>query len=259
MNIVGEEESQGTAIQSVSRAFAVLKLFAPERSTLNANQVAVALGMNRTTAWRYLKSLADAEVLEQIGNTTNFRLTASVLRLSEVFLSPWKQIIEGSRPYLERLRDQTGETAALHLRQGYSRIVVSQVESPHELRRVYHLNGDPIPLHLGAPSTAILYALPPVEIQSFLATLDPATPNLGKLPELLTRFRKAGCAVSVSERTVGSSAVAAPVVNLASLPIASVGVSGPTSRLTSENLEQIRPAVIAIARQISVELVGASA
>lgn len=249
----------GTTIQSVRRAVDVLFCYDADTPTLSPADVAARTGMNRTTAWRYMITLADRGLLrvadEEAGR---FALGSRVLRLAELFVRQWGDLTAIAQHALIALRDETGETAALHLREGWSRIVVAQVESRHDVRRTYTELGQPIALHLGAPSTAIAAWLDPAELRTCLAAIGAADSavDITLLAEELRRCREQGYAVSVGTRTPGSASLAAPIIGSDGRVIASVGISGPVNRIQEIGMRTLAPAVMAAATSISARIQG---
>ena len=113
--------------QTVRRAVEVLLCLEGDRPPLTAAEVAARLGMNRTTAWRYLQTLAETGLARDLGGG-RFSLGARTVGLAEAYTRQWGEVDLVAGAALVRLRDEVGETAALHLRQGWSRVVVRQVE-----------------------------------------------------------------------------------------------------------------------------------
>lgn len=241
--------------QSVRRAIDVLFCFDATTPALTAAQVATHLGMNRTTAWRYLQSLASTGLVHDLGEG-RFGLGSRTVALAEAYTSQWGELEAVAATALVRLRDQIGETAALHVRQGWSRVVVRQVESHHELHRTYRDIGRPIPLLTGAPSRAILAALPGAEREAYLASLEPDDRN--ELESAVARARSLGYARTRGERVAGVASVAAALRNPAGVVVAAVNVTGPEERLPEDRVAEIAGHVTAAASWIEAELTGPS-
>lgn len=255
---MNQPTGDSTSIQSVRRAVDVLFTFDVDAPTLSPADVAARTGMNRTTAWRYMVTLAEKGLLrvtdEEAGR---FALGAGLLTLAELFMRQWGDLTAIAQPTLVALRDQTGETAALHLRDGWSRIVVTQVESRHDVRRTYTDLGEPIPLHLGAPSIAICAGLDPSELQRYLTGADIAGAlDRDHIEDELRRCREQGFAVSVGTRTPGSASLAAPITGSDGRTIASVGISGPSTRVLEIGFDALAPSVVDAASAISAHLSG---
>lgn len=240
--------------QSVRRAIDVLFCFDAAAPSLSAAEVAQRLGMNRTTAWRYLQTLASTGLVRDLGEG-RFGLGARTVSLAEAYTRQWGELEAVAGAALVRLRDEVEETAALHLRQGSSRVVVRQVESHHELHRTYRDLGQPISLLTGAPSRAILAALPDEERRTFLdAHAEGASRR--ELDRVLSEVQERGYASTHGSRVAGVSSVAAAIRDPSGAVIAAVNVTGPEDRLPAARTEAVARHVTAAARWIEQQLAG---
>jgi DNA-binding IclR family transcriptional regulator len=235
--------------QSVWRAVDVLFCFDADNPSLSAAEVAGLLGMNRTTAWRYLQTLTGTGLVREVGEG-RFALGARTLSLAGAYTSQWAELEAVAGAALLRLRDTIGETAALHLRQGWSRVVVRQLESRHELHRTYRDVGVPISLLVGAPSRAILAALPAHELEVYLdAHLQDRSGEPGahldraSLQRDLEEIRAAGFAVSRGARVPNVASVAAAVRDPSGQALGAVNVTGPADRLLDGEIGEIAEVV----------------
>lgn len=248
--------------QSVWRAVDVLFCFEADRPSLTAAEVAETLGMNRTTAWRYLQTLSGTGLVREVGDG-RFSLGARVLGLAGAYTSQWAELEALSGTALLRLRDAVGETAALHLRQGWSRVVVRQLESHHELHRTYRDVGVPISLLAGAPSLAILAQLPTAELDDYLTaqvasgveTHHDATGRRG-LTDRLERIRADGYAVSRGARVPGVASVAAPIRDRNGQVLGALNVTGPEDRLPASAVGRVAKDVLDATQWIEQQLVS---
>ena len=163
-----------------------------------------------------------------------------------------------SRPILEELRDRTGESVRLYVRDGNSRVCAATVEGTFELRHITPV-GRRLPLRVGAAGKLILaYASPDLQHRELaLAVTDPVSPgalSAQALERQLEEIRRSGWSVSTAEREEGLAAAAVPVRDRAGRVVAALSLSGPSSRLTSEKLESLRPSVTDAARRLSERL-----
>jgi IclR family acetate operon transcriptional repressor len=163
-------------------------------------------------------------------------------------LPPLANLPEVARPHLRWLRDQTGETACLHLRFGYERACVEQVESSTELKWVAQI-GKRFPLTAGAPGKAIIANLPAHERARVLdvvplARLAPdSITDRRKFERVLRQVRRQGYATARNENVPGSAACAAPIYDAGGRVIGTVTVAGAAERLPSRRLRTIAPLV----------------
>jgi DNA-binding IclR family transcriptional regulator len=129
-------------------------------------------------------------------------------------------------PALTRLRDETGESVQLYVREGDRRVCIAALESPHGLRTIVAM-GASLPLDVGSAGR-ILAAPPGTE----------SAPNRRQWAE------------SVGEREAGVASVSAGVLGADGVPVAAVSVSGPIERTTREPGRRYGDAVLAAARRI---------
>mgnify|MGYP001186460044 CR=1 FL=1 len=132
-------------------------------------------------------------------------------------------VAEVARPVLERLRDDSGESVQLYVRDGDERVCLVSLESRHELRTIV-AEGARLPLAAG--SAGRLLRGEPVD-GSWVA--------------------------SVEERAPGVASVSAPVL-VGGAVVAAVGISGPVERLGRHPGDDHGPAVTAAAERIGTAL-----
>ncbi len=129
---------------------------------------------------------------------------------------------ELARPALDALRDETGESVQLFVREGDGRRCVVSLQSTHGLRWI-------------VPEGALL----PLDVGS-----------AGKV--LLGEIGRSGWVESVEEREPGVASVSAPVTAADGAVAAAVSVSGPIERLTRQPGKRFGAAVVDAARRISL-------
>jgi DNA-binding IclR family transcriptional regulator len=137
---------------------------------------------------------------------------------------------------LEELRDATGESVQLYVREGDRRICVAALQSPHGLRTIVPL-GASLPLDVGSAGRLLL------DGNGNDADLVGAPPHAVD----------AGWVASVGEREAGVASVSAPVRDDAGRVVAAVSVSGPIERTTRQPGRRYGPAVVAAARRVERE------
>jgi DNA-binding IclR family transcriptional regulator len=132
-----------------------------------------------------------------------------------------------TRPYLEALSAETGETIQLGILQGQYVIFLDCVEGHHNLR-VSSCVGSLLPAHCVSTGKALLAELPPDDF----ALLDPRG---AKLKQELNDLRKRDYAASFSESEAGLSTVAVSIRDMAGRTRCAISLAAPDSRLTSKN------------------------
>lgn len=152
-----------------------------------------------------------------------------------------------------------GETAHLTILDGPEVIFIDQVLGPRTIRMEVKV-GTRMPAHVTAAGKALLAWQTDAALGSVLsAGLQGFTPQTLTDPEVLKRefalVRRRGWATEVEEHELGAACVAAPIASGAGPPLASLSISGPTSRLRPGQLKElgnrIREAADGVAQSLS--------
>lgn len=222
-------------VRSVERALDVLLCFAGHTGSLGVTQIAERVELYKSTVHRLLHTLESRGFVRRDGATERYHLGERVLELAASFPES-ADLPASASPEMERLRDETGETVSLYIRDGLERVRIHKAEGRQAVRRVVQL-GERMPLYVGASSKVLLAYAPDDVRQRVLAAghLPPGF-NRKKLEDQLGKVRQQGFAVSIEEREAGTAAVAAPIIDRSGRIVAALAVSGPAVRFTPEAL-----------------------
>jgi DNA-binding IclR family transcriptional regulator len=183
-------------------------LAAVEAQPLALAGLVAATGISRPTAHRLAVALEAHGMLRRDGEG-RFALGPRVLALGQAAAATYP------------LRDATGESVQLYVRDGDQRVCVASLESPHGLRTIVAA-GAMLPLDVGSAGAV-----------------------LREDADALAR----GWAESVAQREAGVASVSAPVL-AGDRVMAAVSVSGPIERVSRSPGERYAAAVTAAARRI---------
>ena len=138
---------------------------------------------------------------------------------------------------LQRLSDQTHETALMGVPASHDQITYVDKVEPNRTIRAHVSLGERRPLYSSAGGRAILAFLPPEKLDAYLKTvkLEPATPLTetvrSRLRDILTQVRQEGFAVTIGEAELGLGGVAAPIFDNQSQVVGCLILSGPSDRM----------------------------
>ncbi len=206
-----------TGVGVLDKAAHILRAVA--EGPLGLNSLQAATGLPRATAHRLAVAL-EAHGLLRRDDDGRFDLGPELAALGRAATErfPLGSI---ALPILESLRDRTGESVQLFVREGAHRRCVLSLQSPHALRWIVP-EGVLFPLELGSAGRVL--------------TGQTGVP---------------GWVQSVEEREPGVASVSAPVVAADGSVIAAVCVSGPIDRLTRQPGKQYGTNVVEAATQTS--------
>ena len=198
---------------------AMLILRAVETAPRTLGDLQAATGLPRATAHRLAGAL-EAHGLLRRDSTSRYELGHDLVPLGHAAAARFP-LDELARPALVDLRERTGESVQLFVRERDQRRCIVSLESPHGLRWIVP-QGALLPLDVGSAGRAL-------------------TGDVGR----------DGWVQSVGEREAGVASVSAPVVGADGAVIAAVSVSGPIERLSRQPGRRFGAAVVEAARCIS--------
>lgn len=169
-------------------------------------------GQPRATAHRLALAM-EAEHLLRRDQQGRFRLGFELIRLGRLATDAFP-FAELARPVVAALRDRTGESAQLYVRDGAGRRCVVSLPSPHALRWTV-AEGALLPMGAGSAGKVLHDS---ADAGAGRSERDPIDAVL--------------VAESVEEREPGVASVSAAVTDASGAVVAAVGVSGPVERLT---------------------------
>ena len=227
-------DSIATNVGVLDKSVAILAALA-EAGPLSLAGLVEATGLSRPTAHRLAAALEAHRLVGRDG-AGRYRLGLRLLGWAGA-VSAGAGLVEAARPVLEALRDETGESAQLFVRDGDSRLCVAASERPAGLR-------DTVPIG----------AVLPIDRGSGGKVLLAWGPDAGRFPAVdpdeLEAVRRRGWAASVAEREQGVCSVSAPVLDPGGRIHAALGVSGPIDRLGRQPGKRLAAPVVAAAREL---------
>ncbi|ANV99615.1 IclR family transcriptional regulator [Bradyrhizobium icense] len=242
-----EAKGEGSTVRAVDRAIAILQCFTAEKPALSVLEIQRRVGLSRPTLYRLLQTLAATGLVKAEGDPQRFRLAHGVMELAHVWLAGLNEV-DVARPILERLRESTGETAALFVLREQKRICVLELESHHALTIVRGV-GDTGDITLGASGKAILAYLDEGRRKAILDQTPKA--RRAELVKALEVVRSRGFATSQGEVIVGAVALAAPTFNHNGEVAGCIGVFGPKARVKDSDIPRFGALVVRAANAVS--------
>lgn len=221
--------------QAIERAVQVLEAIGEANvSGLRLSDVMRTTGLGRATAHRFLKALADQELVEVDPDNGRYFLGMKLLMLSGAASNRFG-LARRAAPALQRLAERTGDTIYLSLRVGDAAICLDRREGAFPIRTLTLKIGDRRPLGVGAGSMAMLAFLPDAEIGRVVSQhaadataygFDEAT-----LLGLVEATRGQGYAFNDQRIIPGMSAVGVPIHGKLGQPVAALSVAAISSRM----------------------------
>jgi DNA-binding IclR family transcriptional regulator len=229
----------------------VLECFTIEAPELPLQQITRATGLPPSTCQRLVHNLVREGFLDR--DEDRYRIGLGLVR----WAAPGSfglDLVQLTRPALRQLRDDTGESALLFVRDGAMRTVVALAETRNVVMRLFMV-GMVMVLHAGSGGKVFMAFDPTARRAAVGAGLARQTArttvDIDLLDAQLEEVRTLGYASSFEEREGGAASISAPIFGMTGELVAVIGIGAPTQRMSPADVGRLAPAVVAAAQSAS--------
>jgi DNA-binding IclR family transcriptional regulator len=249
-----EQGDRTTPILVLGKISEILNCFSIEAPEPTLQQIARTTGLPASTCQRLVQNMVREGFLDRDGD--RYRIG---LRLVQ-WAAPGTlglDVVRLLHPIIQQLRDDTGETACVYMRDGQFRTVVAVAETRHVVMRPF-LVGQVMPIHAGAPGKVFL-AFDPGAREALLGTeltrFTAVTPgSWEQLDAQAEQARRQGYFAAFGERNSDVGSISAPVFRYDGQLAAVLGLGFPTQRVSPAEVPRLGPLVAQAAREASEAL-----
>lgn len=248
---------KGSRLSSVSAAVRVLKCFSESEPEIGISSLAKRLALAKSTVHRLAVTLTSEGLLEQNAESGRYRLGINLFVMGAL-VRRRLDVSNMAQPFLHTLRERTGETIHLAVLNETNILYLFNLESREAIRMRSYI-GTLKPAFCTSEGRAMLAfggtELVTRVLKSKLVARTPHT--LVEPAQLLKTFaevRSTGYAIDDEESEEGMRGVAAPLRDITGNVIASIGIGGPSQRLTLRKLRGLAPVLLDSAQAISSQL-----
>ncbi|MFF7708811.1 IclR family transcriptional regulator C-terminal domain-containing protein [Pseudomonas sp. NPDC007930] len=250
------EKQKGIAV--LEKAIDVLEAIGTAPEGVDSQQLAAQLNLPRATLYRLLGILVERRMVRRDTARKCYRLGFRYLELvRNAWLEP--DLVAAASFELRALRDLTGETTYLAIRDGDQVLSLERCDGGHSHRSAASM-GQNKPLYCTGQGKAILSVMAEAERRELLRrmVLEPLTPftitDRERLLSELQVTRVRGYGIDDEEIRLGIRCVAAPIIDGAGHVRGALSIAGPAYRLTRERLDLLGPEVVASAQRVGSQL-----
>jgi DNA-binding IclR family transcriptional regulator len=242
------------SIRSIKRAIQVLNSFTIKEEERGITELSKILNLHKSTVHRILVTLSSEGLVVKNQISQKYHLGITLFKWGCIVQNQM-EIRSYALPIIKDLARRTEESVDLNIISDRKRVSIEKIESSHDVRRVIKL-GESLPLYTGGSGKVLLSSWPDEEIEKFikeekLVSFTPKTiTDPVKLIENLKEIRKKGYSIAVEERVLGATSIGAPVWNHTGKVVASISISGPTTRFTEQKI----PIFISLIKEAAMKI-----
>jgi len=245
-------------VPGLTRGLQVLMQFTRQQRELTGAELSRRLKLPRASVFRILYTLEQSGFVERADDGVAYRLGLAVLRLGFELLASM-DLTELGHPVIEELRDHTGYSAHLVVRDGHDVVFVAKAPGRNAMFHSIQV-GARLPAHATVLGRILLSDLDLAGLrqlypQTPLPAFTPKTPTqLKDLKALIDQDRARGYGISMGGFETGISTIAAPVFNQHGLVAAAISITVPSARIEDADVEPLVQRVRDSAQQLTERL-----
>ena len=263
MSMARDGDARTGTSQSLERGLAILSSFSADRRLIGVSEVAQELRLTRSTAHRYIATLAQLGYLQQDPLTRKYVLGPRVVELGFTAINSM-ELRDVAAPHLRRLCDETGHTVNMAILDDVDIVYVERFRASRRLQNEIDLDlhvGSRLPAYCTSMGKVLLAFLPDADRDELLGriTFVRRGPNTlisrTALLAELERVRATGIAVNNEELAYGLRSVAVPVLAAGGEAVAAVNLAAHRTMASLDDLvARIGPIMQRTAAAISAQL-----
>jgi DNA-binding IclR family transcriptional regulator len=253
------DERDAPATGASARVISLLEAVAAAESSIGVRELARLTGIDKSAVSRLLAQLQKLGVVEQAqGLQGRYTVGPRLLMLGSM-VAARDSLLVAARPIIRALVDEVEETCYLSTVEHDGCVFRDKVDCNKPIRYFLEM-GRPMPLNAGAGGRAVLSGMGPEQASAVVrrVPLERITENTVVDPDQLLTLaaedRIRGWSVSIGERLVGGSAIAAPYLAADGSCRGALVLAIPSDRLDRERIPLLGEAVARAARELSARL-----
>ena len=231
---------QSTGIGVLDKAVTIIDCCS--RSPRSLAELVEELQLPRATAHRIASALEAHRILRR-DNQNRWVIGPAVLELAAFARDP---LVDAATTILRKLRDLTGESAQLFVREDAERVCVAASERSSGLRDTVPI-GARLSMKAGSAAHVLVAWSDEGDIMQSLADSAFTTRTIAGV-------RRRGWSASIAEREPGVASISAPIRDRRGAVIAAISISGPAERIGRSPGTRLSKPLLAAAAELESKL-----
>ena len=258
-----QSEGNGQVIRVVDKAFNTLHVLSQAERDMDLATLSEQTGLPKSTLVRVLHTLKLHNAVQQDVKTRRYRLGWGLMHLGKSAERQFdlERIV---RPYLEQLSKESGETASLAILEGTRAVYLAQVLTDSIIRGVPPIGAE-LELHCTAVGKVLLTSFTDDQLDQLInehglpRATDRTIDNSELLRKEIATVAELGYALDNEEAERGGRCIAAPILGDGGRVMAAISITGPTSRIELDRIEEYAGIVKRVAAKVTEVLAASTA
>ncbi len=245
--------------QSTEKALAIIELLARTHTSMRLRDISQELGINPSTALRFLSALQECGYVAQDQESQRYFLTYKICRIANQ-VSGSTELQTVTHPYLVSLCQQFHEALCVSVEQDMTMVYIDVASSPDQSLMSMQRIGNVSPMHCTGNGKLLLLNYTPeqldrlIQVKGLPRLTERTITTREALLKELDRVRADGFALDNEECETGVRCVAYPIRDYTGAIVAGISVTGPVTRMSDETIRRIQGRLSEAAKRISQAL-----
>ncbi|MBO0455501.1 IclR family transcriptional regulator [Enterococcus hulanensis] len=237
------EEKQLKINHSVQKVFAIIENMSAVESPMSLNDISKQTNLPKATASRLLYTLMTMGYAQQNPKTADYSLTLKFKLLTNSTTIS-HDIVSLVRPYMQQISSELNEATCLSLCDKQELVYIESIDSQDNLLNVTQKIGKRAPLYCTGAGKLYLSKMTEEELDHYLAQTqlvsltDQTIITATDLKKELRKVKEQGFSMDDEECEMGVKCVAIPLMDQQQTLLATLSVSMPSIRASSEKISQ---------------------
>ncbi|MED4055676.1 IclR family transcriptional regulator [Niallia taxi] len=230
-------------VQSLERALTILNKLSEYPDGLQIARLTEQVGLSKSTVHRLLATLTNMNYVEKDMDTDKYKLGLQTLFLARNFLNS-NTLVQTAKPFLTKLCKEVNETIHLCTKDREEVLYVDKIESTQTIR-MFSRVGSRAPMYCTAVGKVLLSGLDSEALEESLSKMEFVSKTAAtitskeELREEIDKVEQQGYALDNNENEKDLRCIAAPIYNHEGRIIASFSISGPSTRVTMDLINEV--------------------
>jgi DNA-binding IclR family transcriptional regulator len=244
---------------STDKVLSILEFLANENEPVRLQDISLKVGLNVSTASRFLSSLEKNGYVRQEEETRRYFLTMKLCTLS------WKLLANNNmamyaKPFLKHLSSLFAEVTCLAVEQEMSMVYIATCDGPDNMLRTFSYVGKRAPMHCTGSGKLLLTNYSQEQLIEYFrqkGKIKPTANSKASYEEIkkeLNQIQKQNYSIDDEECEIGMRCVAVPIRDYTSTIVAGLSVTGPSARMSFEKITKYLPQLFIAGKELSILL-----
>ncbi|MFO7952214.1 MAG: IclR family transcriptional regulator [Bacillota bacterium] len=237
-------------LKVVDRTLEILEyICSSNKKEFTLAELSEAFNLNKTVMYRSLRVLTERGYLRQLNNRGSYSIGLKLMELGSQ-ANKKLDILQEVVPYMKKMSEEFKETISLGILKDKEVVYIYKIDSPHFLKTDLQV-GASVPSYCTALGKSILAWLSKGQLENILGGENKEGENhfasytkntittYDQIIEELRRVKEQGYAVDNEEYITGITCIAVPIFSQDGFPTCAISVSGPSTRIRGQEMEDI--------------------